>query len=102
MRVVNYCLKIMYVNSLAYVRLKGGESESFIIDSGVIQGCIISPSLFHALRGEEKGREERIREERRGEERRGEGKRREDKRREEKRGEEKRRGEDRIREERRG
>ena len=30
----------MYVNSLACVRLKEGESECFRIDSGVIQGWI--------------------------------------------------------------
>ena len=31
---------------LARVRDKGGESESFRIDSGVRQGCIMSPWLF--------------------------------------------------------
>ena len=28
-------IKSMYVDSLAYVRVKGGESERFKIDSGV-------------------------------------------------------------------
>ena len=28
-------IKSMYVNSLAYVRVKGGESECFMINSGV-------------------------------------------------------------------
>ena len=39
--------KSMYVNSIACVRVKGGESECFRIDSGVRQGCIISPWLFN-------------------------------------------------------
>ena len=34
------------VDSLAYIRVKGGESELFRIDSGVRQGCITSPWLF--------------------------------------------------------
>ena len=37
----------MYVNSLACVRVKGGESECFWINSGVRQGCIMSPQLFN-------------------------------------------------------
>ena len=37
----------MYVNSLACVRVKGGEIECFKIDSGVRQGCIMSPWLFN-------------------------------------------------------
>ena len=36
-------IKSMYVGSLACVRVKGGESEQFTIDSGVRQRCIISP-----------------------------------------------------------
>ena len=40
-------IKSMYVNSLASVRVKGGESEYFMIDSGVRQGCIMSPWLFN-------------------------------------------------------
>ena len=40
-------IKNMYVNSLACVRLKGGESECFSIDSGVRWGCIIFPWLFN-------------------------------------------------------
>ena len=39
--------KSMYVNSLSYVRVKGCESECFRIDSGVRQGCIMSPWLFN-------------------------------------------------------
>ena len=31
----------MYVDSSACVRVKGGESECFKIDSGVRQGCIM-------------------------------------------------------------
>ena len=37
----------MYVDSLACVRIKGGESEQFRIDSSVRQGCIMSPWLFN-------------------------------------------------------
>ena len=40
-------IKSMYVNSLAYVRVKGSESQCFRIDSGVRQGCIMSPWLFN-------------------------------------------------------
>ena len=36
-------IKSMYVNSLDCVRVKGGESECFRIDSGVRQGSIMSP-----------------------------------------------------------
>ena len=36
-------IKSTYVNSLACVRVKVGESERFRIDSGVRQGCIMSP-----------------------------------------------------------
>ena len=36
----------MYLDCLAYVRIKGGESEWLRIDSGVRQGCIMSPWLF--------------------------------------------------------
>ena len=39
-------IKSMYVNSLACVRVKGGESGRFRIDSGVRQGSIMSPRLF--------------------------------------------------------
>ena len=39
-------IKSMYVDSLACVRVKGGESEWFRIDIGVRQGCIMSPCLF--------------------------------------------------------
>ena len=40
-------IKIMNVNSLACLRVKGGEGEWFRIDSGVIQGCIMPPWLFN-------------------------------------------------------
>ena len=40
-------IKSMHINSLACVRLKGSESECFRIESGVRQGCIISPWLFN-------------------------------------------------------
>ena len=36
-------IKSMYVESSACVRVKGVESERFRIDSGVRQGCIMSP-----------------------------------------------------------
>ena len=36
-------IKSMYVKSLACVRVKGGESECFRIDSDVRQECILSP-----------------------------------------------------------
>ena len=35
-------IKSMYVDSLASVRVKGGESEQFRMDSGVRQGYILS------------------------------------------------------------
>ena len=40
-------IKSMYVDSLACVRVKGGVSERFTIDSGVRQGCIMSPWPFN-------------------------------------------------------
>ena len=36
-------IKSMYINSLACVRVKGGDSDYFRINSGVRQGCIMSP-----------------------------------------------------------
>ena len=36
-------IKSIYGDSLAGVRVKGGDSERFRIDSGVRQGYIISP-----------------------------------------------------------
>ena len=39
----------MYINSLAFVIVKGGENECFRIDNGVKQGCIISPKLFNGV-----------------------------------------------------
>ena len=38
-------IKSMYIDSSACVRVKGGESEQFRIDSGVRQGCIMPPWL---------------------------------------------------------
>ena len=40
-------IKIMYVNSLVCVGVKGGEKECFRIGSGVKQVCIMSPWLFN-------------------------------------------------------
>ena len=40
-------IKSMYVNILACVGVKEDESECFRINSGVRQGCIISPWLFN-------------------------------------------------------
>ena len=40
-------IKSMYVDSSTCVRIKGGESEQFRIDSGMRQGCIMSPWLFN-------------------------------------------------------
>ena len=37
----------MYVNSLACIRVKGGESECLKIHIGVGNGCIMSPWLFN-------------------------------------------------------
>ena len=39
-------IKSIYVNSLACVRVKGGESDCFRINSGLRQGCIMSPSIL--------------------------------------------------------
>ena len=40
-------IKSMRVDSLDCIRIKGGESEPFRIDSGVRQGCIMSPWFFN-------------------------------------------------------
>ena len=40
-------IKSIYVSSLACARVKGDESECFRINSGVRQGCIMSPWLFN-------------------------------------------------------
>ena len=40
-------LKSMYVDSSVCVRVKRDESEWFRTDSGVRQGCIMSPWLFN-------------------------------------------------------
>ena len=37
----------VYVNNLACVRMKGGESKCFRIESSVKQGCNMSPWLFN-------------------------------------------------------
>ena len=39
----HYHIKSMYINSLACVRVKGGESEAFRMESGVRQAFIMSP-----------------------------------------------------------
>ena len=49
----------MYVNSLACIRVKIGEGQCFRIDSGVIQGCIVSPWLLNVVMKEVKMRIER-------------------------------------------
>ena len=41
-------IKIMYVDSSICVRIKGGESKRFRIDSEVRQECIMCPWLFNA------------------------------------------------------
>ena len=40
-------VKRMYVNSLASIWIKGGESECLRINSGTGQGCIMYPWFFH-------------------------------------------------------
>ena len=40
-------IKNMYVNSLVCVRVKGGKSECFRINSSVRQGCIMSLWVFN-------------------------------------------------------
>ena len=40
-------IKSMFVNSLDCVRVKGGESEGFRIESGVRQGFVTFPYLFN-------------------------------------------------------
>ena len=51
-------IKSMYVNSVPCVRIKGGESECFRINSGVRQGCIMSPLTLQCIygRSDENGR----------------------------------------------
>ena len=44
-------IKSMYVGSLSCVKDKGGESEWFRIDTGVRQGCIMSPLAFKCIYG---------------------------------------------------
>ena len=44
-------IRSMYVNSVACVRVKEGESEGFRIDSGVRQGCIMCPWFFNMYMG---------------------------------------------------
>ena len=39
--------KTIYADSPAFVRIKGGESKCFWIESGVRQGCIVSPRVFN-------------------------------------------------------
>ena len=40
-------IRSMYVDSSACVRVKGGESKQFRIDSGLRQGYSMSPWLFN-------------------------------------------------------
>ena len=40
-------IKSIYVDRSACVRIKGGISEQFRLDSGVRQGCFMSPWLFN-------------------------------------------------------
>ena len=40
-----------------YVRVKGGESECFRINSGERKGCILSPWLFNVFRRSDEGGE---------------------------------------------
>ena len=40
-------LKNLYMNQEATVRTEFGETESFLIEKGVRQGCILSPILFN-------------------------------------------------------
>ena len=40
-------IKSVYVDSSVCVRVKGGESGWFRMDSGVRQGCIMSPWLLN-------------------------------------------------------
>ena len=37
----------IYVKNLACVRVKGGERDCFVVDSGVKQGCIAFTWLFN-------------------------------------------------------
>ena len=41
-------IKSIYVNSLAFIRVQGGEGKCFRIESCVRQDCIMSPELFDA------------------------------------------------------
>ena len=40
-------IKSIYVNRLAYVKVKGYESECFRIDSSMRKGCIMPPWIFN-------------------------------------------------------
>ena len=46
-------IKSMYIDSLAYVKVKGYESDCFSIDSGVRQSYITTPWLFNVYMNEE-------------------------------------------------
>ena len=45
-------IKSVNVSSIACVKVKECESECFRIDSGVRQGCIMSPRFFNVYMGE--------------------------------------------------
>ena len=49
--------KSIYVNSLAYVRVKGGGNDCFRINSGVRQGCIMFPWFFNVYMDSDEGGE---------------------------------------------
>ena len=40
-------IKSVYADSSTCIRIKGGESERFRINSAVRQGCVMSPWLFN-------------------------------------------------------
>ena len=40
-------IKSMYVSSIAYLRVKGGESECFRIDRGERKVCLMAPWIFN-------------------------------------------------------
>ena len=44
-------IKVMYVDSQSCVRVSGGESDCFRIESGVRQSCIMSLWLFKCAYG---------------------------------------------------
>ena len=45
-------IKSMYVDSLACIKVKGGESKGLRVNIGVRQGCIMSPWIFNVYMDE--------------------------------------------------